>query len=77
MKRVVVTFGEIMGRLAAPENLRLRQTRTFEVTYAGAEASVAVSVANFGGSSRYITALPDNALGDAALDSVRAMGVDT
>ena len=42
--KVIVTFGEIMGRLAAPANLRLRQTRTLEVTYAGAEASVAASI---------------------------------
>ena len=48
MKKVV-TFGEIMGRLAAPANLRLRQTRALDVTYAGAEASVAASICNFGG----------------------------
>lgn len=73
----VVTFGEIMCRLAAPDNLRLRQTRELEVTYAGAEASVAVSVSNFGGKSRYVTALPHHALADAAVDAVRAIGVDT
>ncbi|MGJ8639563.1 MAG: sugar kinase [Opitutaceae bacterium] len=77
MSKTVVTFGEIMGRLAAPANLRLRQTREIEVTYAGAEASVAVSVCNFGGSARYVTALPKHALADATIDSVRAMGVDT
>ncbi|MEM9227223.1 MAG: sugar kinase, partial [Verrucomicrobiota bacterium] len=76
MKKVV-TFGEIMGRLAAPANLRLRQTRALEVTYAGAEASVAVSVCNFGGSARYVTALPTHELAEATIDSVRAMGVDT
>lgn len=75
--KTVVTFGEIMGRLAAPANLRLRQTRSFEVTYAGAEASVAVSICNQGGESRYVTALPKNEIADATLDSVRAMGVDT
>lgn len=73
----VVTFGEIMCRLAAPGNLRLRQTRELEVTYAGAEASVAVSVCNFGGKARYVTALPRHALGEAAVDAVRAVGVDT
>ena len=76
-KNIVVTFGEIMGRMATPGNLRLRQTRELNVTYAGAEASVAVSVQNFGGQARYVTALPENALGQAAVDSVRAMGVDT
>ena len=77
MKNVVVTFGEIMGRLAAPEFLRLRQTRELEVTYAGAEASVAASICNFGGTARYVTALPKHALADATMDSVRAVGIDT
>lgn len=73
----VVTFGEIMGRLASPANLRLRQTRELEVTYAGAEASVAASICNFGGSARYVTALPKHALAEATMDSVRAVGIDT
>lgn len=76
-KKTVVTFGEIMGRMAAPANLRLRQTRELEVTYAGAEASVAASVCNFGGNARYVTALPKHALAEATMDSVRAVGVDT
>jgi 2-dehydro-3-deoxygluconokinase len=74
--KLVVTFGEIMGRLAAPGNLRLRQARELEVTYAGAEASVAASICNFGGAARYITALPRHALADATVDSIRAMGID-
>jgi len=73
----VVTFGEIMGRLAAPHNLRLRQSRNLEVTYAGAEASVAASICNFGGKARYVTALPKHALAEATIDSVRSVGVDT
>ncbi|MDI1334557.1 MAG: sugar kinase [Lacunisphaera sp.] len=77
MKNVVVTFGEIMGRLASPELLRLRQARTLEVTYAGAEASVAASLCNFGGTARYVTALPKHALADATMDAVRAIGIDT
>lgn len=77
MNQVVVTFGEIMARLAAPDHLRLRQTRELEVTYAGAEASVASSISNFGGSSRYVTALPKHALADATMDSIRSVGVDT
>lgn len=75
--KTIVTFGEIMGRLAAPENLRLRQTRELEVTYAGAEASVAASICNFGGTARYVTALPKHALAEATMDSVRAVGIDT
>ena len=77
MNNVIVTFGEIMGRLAAPENLRLRQTRELEVTYAGAEASVAASICNFGGTARYVTALPKHVLAEATMDSVRAVGIDT
>lgn len=77
MSKAVVTFGEIMMRVAAPEFLRLRQSRQFDVTYAGAEASVAASICNFGGTARYVTALPRHSLADATLDSVRAVGVDT
>lgn len=73
----VVTFGEIMCRLASPDHLRLRQTRELEVTYAGAEASVAASICNFGGTARYVTALPNHALAEATIDSVRAVGIDT
>ncbi len=73
----VVTFGEIMGRLAAPQHLRLRQTRELEVSYAGAEASVAASICNFGGTARYVTALPKHDLAEATMDSIRAIGVDT
>jgi 2-dehydro-3-deoxygluconokinase len=73
----VVTFGEIMCRLASPANLRLRQTRELEVTYAGAEASVAASICNLGGKARYVTALPQHALADATMDTARAVGIDT
>jgi len=73
----IVTFGEIMGRMASPENLRLRQTRNLEVTYAGAEASVAASICNFGGKARYVTALPKHALAEATMDSIRSVGIDT
>ncbi|UMB54058.1 sugar kinase [Lutibacter sp. A64] len=73
----IVTFGEIMGRIAAPDNLRLRQTRQFDMTYAGAEASVAASICNFGGNARYVTALPKHALAEATIDAVRSVGVDT
>jgi 2-dehydro-3-deoxygluconokinase len=73
----IVTFGEIMGRLAAPANLRLRQARQLEVTYAGAEANVAASICNFGGKARYVTALPKHSLAEATMDSVRAVGIDT
>mgnify|MGYP003672219305 CR=1 FL=1 len=75
--KTVVTFGEIMGRMAAPDHLRLRQSRTLEVTYAGAEASVAASICNFGGNARYVTALPKHALAEATMDAIRSVGIDT
>ena len=73
----IVTFGEIMCRLQSPENLRLRQAHGFEVTYAGAEASVAASICNFGGIARYVTALPKHTLAESAMDTLRAVGIDT
>lgn len=73
----VVCFGEIMCRLASPDNLRLRQTRSLEVTYAGAEASVAASICNYGGVARYVTALPKHAMAEATMDSLRSVGIDT
>lgn len=75
--KAIVTFGEIMGRLAAPEFMRLRQTRSLDVTYAGAEANVAASIAMLGGTARYVTALPKHALADACLDALRSTGMDT
>ncbi len=77
MDKPVVTFGEIMCRLASPAHLRLRQSRELEVTYAGAEASVAASICNFGGAARYVTALPTHALAEATMDTLRAVGIDT
>lgn len=73
----VVTFGEIMCRLASPAHLRLRQVRQLEVTYAGAEASVAASICNYGGAARYVTALPKHALAEATMDTLRGVGIDT
>lgn len=74
----VVAFGEIMLRLTPPGNIRLRQTRELEALYAGAEASVCHSVCIFGGSARYVTALPkNNPMAEACMDSLRATGMDT
>lgn len=75
----IVTFGEIMARLAPPGFLRFGQAMpgSLEVTFAGAEASVAVSIAYLGGRSSFVTALPDQALGDACVANLRGLGVDT
>jgi 2-dehydro-3-deoxygluconokinase len=73
----VVCFGEIMLRLSTPGYQRFVQAQSFDVTYGGGEANVAVSVANYGLESVYVTKLPDNPLGDAALNHLRRFGVNT
>ena len=73
----VVTFGEILLRLSAPGYERLLQSPRLEATFGGGEANVAVSLANFGLQSTFITKLPHNALGQAAVNSLRALGVET
>jgi 2-dehydro-3-deoxygluconokinase len=73
----VVTFGEVMLRLKSPAFERLMQSPLLEATFGGAEANVAVSLAQFGLDASFVTALPNNPLGDAAVQSVRAFGVDT
>jgi 2-dehydro-3-deoxygluconokinase len=74
---LVVTLGEIMLRLKSPGHERLFQSGSLEAMFAGGEANVAVSVANYGLRSRYVTALPSNPLGDAAIRALRAMDVET
>jgi 2-dehydro-3-deoxygluconokinase len=75
----VVTFGEIMGRLATPGFQRFQQAMPgkLEVVFAGAEASMAASIAYLGGVGAFVTALPLNPLGDACVASLRAQGVET
>jgi len=77
MAKKVVTFGEIMLRLTPPDYKRIVQTDTFEVIYGGGEANVAVSLANYGIDSYYVTKLPDNPVGQAALNALRRYGVNT
>lgn len=67
----VVTFGEIMVRLCAPNYLKLIQTDTFDVSYAGAEANVAVSLANYGIKTDYITCLPNNPIAERCIMDLR------
>jgi 2-dehydro-3-deoxygluconokinase len=74
----IVTFGEIMLRLAPPGLERLLQTPQFVATFGGGEANVAVALAQFGMPSIYVTALPDaNPIADAAIAELRRFGVDT
>lgn len=73
----IVTFGEIMLRLAPEGYYRFVQADKFDVVYGGGEANVAISLANFGLDSRYVTKLPKHDIGQAALNSLRRFGVDT
>jgi 2-dehydro-3-deoxygluconokinase len=73
----IVCFGEIMLRLNPEGYSRIIQSDRFFASYAGSEANVAVSLANFGMDSSYITKLPKNELGQAALNTVRQYGVIT
>jgi len=77
MGKKIVTFGEIMLRLATPGYLRFAQTDNFTATYGGGEANVAVSLANYGFSPAFVTRLPNNDIGDAAVMELRKLGVDT
>jgi len=74
----VVTFGEIMVRLGAPDYLRLIQADKLDVSYAGAEANVAVSLANYGIETDYVTCLPDNPIAERCIMDLRGhkVGVD-
>lgn len=74
MKKVV-TFGEIMLRLAPPEFLRFSQTNSFDVVYGGGESNVAVSLANYGVPVDFVTRLPKNDIGECAMMEMRKRGV--
>lgn len=73
----VVTFGEIMMRLQPPDNMRIVQSGLLEFTFGGAEANVAVSLANFGEEADFISKVPNNEIGQAAINSLRRYGVST
>lgn len=72
----VVAFGEVMWRLSPPGRELLLQTPRLESWLAGAEANVAVALARLGHDTALVSALPDNPLGDAALNTLRGHGVD-
>lgn len=77
MTKKIITFGEIMLRLTPPDHKRIVQTDTFDIIYGGGEANVAVTLANFGFDSYYVTKLPQNPVGQAALNEIRRFGVNT
>src|ERR1700704_6315494 len=77
MSKKVVTLGEVMLRLSTPDHERFVQSDSFDVTYGGGEANVAVALSNYGLNGTFVTKVPDNALGQAAINHIRRYGVDT
>jgi 2-dehydro-3-deoxygluconokinase len=73
----VVTFGEVMLRLKSPGVERLFQSPALEATFGGAEANVAVSLAQFGVPVSFVSAIPASPVGDACIGELRRFGVDT
>ena len=72
-----VTFGELMLRLAPENYLRFVQSEKYQATFGGAEANVAVSLANYGVDVAFVSKLPDHEIGQSAINSLRKFGVDT
>lgn len=73
----IVTMGEIMLRLSTPNNEKFIQADEFDINYGGGEANVAVSCANYGHTAEFVTAVPDNELGECAIAALRKYGVHT
>lgn len=73
----VVTLGEIMLRLSTPGYQKFIQADAFDVCYGGGEANVAVSLANYGHEVEFVTAVPNNPIGDCAVAALRKMNVET
>ena len=73
MKKNIVTFGEIMLRLAPYHYEKIVQANQFQASYGGGEANVAVSLAHFGHDVSFVTRLPDNPIGKSALNKLKQM----
>lgn len=73
----VVCFGEIMMRLNPENSLRFVQSNQFEISYSGSEANVCVSLANYNAQVNFVSKVPDNPLGQSAINELRKFGVDT
>lgn len=73
----VITFGELMLRLAPENYLRFVQSEKFEATFGGAEANVAISLANYGVDCAFVSKLPEHEIGQMAVNSLRKFGIDT
>lgn len=77
MSKRIVTFGEIMLRLAPEGYYRFVQAESYGATYGGGEANVAVSLANYGMDASFVTKLPAHEIGQAGINALRRYGVDT
>lgn len=77
MKKKVVTFGEIMLRLAPEGYYRFLQAEKYNSSFGGGEANVSVSLANYGVETKFVTKVPKNDIGQAAVNSLRRYGVNT
>ena len=77
MAKKVVTLGEIMLRLSTPDYKRFVQADTFDVTYGGGEANVAAALCNYGLNGTFVTKIPNNPIGQSAINHLRRYGVDT
>lgn len=77
MPAKVVTLGEIMMRLSTPGFQRFVQAEQFDITYGGGEANVAAALCNYGLQGVFVSKVPDNALGQSAINHLRRYGVDT
>lgn len=77
MSKKVVTLGEIMLRLSTPDYKRFVQADTFDITYGGGEANVAAALCNYGLNGTFVSKVPNNAIGQAAINHLRRYGVDT
>ena len=73
----IITFGEIMLRLATPDYLRFAQAGTFNATFGGGEANVAVSLANYGMDAEFVSRFPDNDIARACIADLHKHGVGT
>lgn len=77
MSKKVVTMGEIMLRLSTPDHQRFVQADSFDVVYGGGEANVAVSLSNYGLDAHFVSKLPNNPIGQSAVNHLRRFGVNT
>ncbi|MGG9972190.1 PfkB family carbohydrate kinase [Ferruginibacter sp. SUN002] len=77
MPKKVVTLGEIMLRLSTPDFKRFVQADTFDITYGGGEANVSAAICNYGEQGVFVSKVPNNPIGQAAINHLRRYGVDT